>query len=288
MAELVLRIFDVEHGACTILHAPSGKIAMIDCGHNDTTGWRPSTFIRDKMGRTKCEYLFVTNADRDHLSDLDGLRASGVHVEVLVRNGSPSAPALRILKEAGGDLTNGVERFLQMHGSYYGYAVPFNDAMGGVTCSTFCNTFPAFTETNNLSMATFIKYAGFKMLFPGDLEKAGWKGLLQDPAFVAELKYTDVLVASHHGRENGYCEEIFEQFTPQVVVISDKPIAHETQKTVPDYRAVVNPNGVPVTNQARRRHVLTTRRDGDIILQINSEGRFWITTDKDWQSLWAA
>lgn len=286
--ELVIRIFDVEHGACAILQGPSGKIAMIDCGHNETTSWRPSTFIRNQLARTTLDYLFVTNADHDHLSDLNGLRATGVHVEVLVRNGSPSEPALRILKEAGGDLTNDVECFLQMHAGYNGYAIPFNDAMGGVTCSTFCNLFPAFTDTNNLSMATFIKYGGFKMLFPGDLEGAGWKALLQNPAFVAELKYTDVLVASHHGRENGYCEEIFEHFTPQVVVISDKPIAHETQKMVPDYRAVVHPNGVVVTNQFRRRHVLTTRRDGDIFLQIGSNGTFRITTEKDWQSLRAA
>jgi beta-lactamase superfamily II metal-dependent hydrolase len=126
------------------------------------------------------------------------------------------------------------------------------------------------------------------MLFAGDLEKAGWKALLQTPAFVVELAHTDILVASHHGRENGYCEDIFKCFTPQAIVISDKPIAHETQKMVPDYRAVVNANGVTVTNQLRRRHVLTTRRDGDIIFRVTASGTFWITTTKDSYSLKAA
>lgn len=277
--DFFLRIFDVEHGACAIMLAPNdGGLAMIDCGHNGTTGWRPSTYIRDVLKRTKLDYLLITNADQDHVSDLDGLRSERVTVAHLIRNGSPSEPALRILKEAQGELTDDMERFLAMHAGFNGAAVPFDDAMGGVKCTTFCNQFPQFADTNNLSMATFIEYAGVKMLFPGDLEKAGWKAMLQDPAFVAKLKLTDIFVASHHGRENGFCSEIFNHFTPQAVVISDKPIAHETQQMVPDYRAVVNSNGVPVTNLPNRRHVLTTRKDGDILFKVDSTGHFWITT----------
>ena len=46
---------------------------MIDSGHNTTTGWRPSTYIRRILNRRRLEYLFITNADQDHMSDLDGL-----------------------------------------------------------------------------------------------------------------------------------------------------------------------------------------------------------------------
>jgi len=281
--EMILRVFDVEHGACAILLAPNGKLAMIDCGHNSKTGWRPSTYIRNQLGRGVLSYFLVTNADRDHLSDVAGLRENGVHVEALIRNGSPSAPALRVLKEAEGPLTPGVAQFIHMHQTYWGFAVPFNDAMGGVTCATFCNRFPTFWKTNDLSMATFIRFAGVKFLFPGDLEKAGWRGLLQNPAFCAELQYTDIFVASHHGRQTGFCEDIFEYFRPQVVVISDTGIKYETQETVPDYRDVVlSEDGVPVVigDQLRRRHVLTTRKDGDIIFNVNAGG-FRITTTKD-------
>jgi ketosteroid isomerase-like protein len=38
---MILRIFDVEHGACTMLAGPNDAMAMIDCGHNSTTNWRP-------------------------------------------------------------------------------------------------------------------------------------------------------------------------------------------------------------------------------------------------------
>jgi beta-lactamase superfamily II metal-dependent hydrolase len=221
------------------------------------------------------DYLFVTNADQDHLSDLDGLWTEGVSVSTLHRNGSPDAPTLRKIKEQKSETTNDIERFLSIHASYTGpVSAPFNESMDGVTCTTFCNSYPEFTDTNNLSAVYFFKYGGFKILFPGDMEKAGWKKLLEQPVFVQELKDTTVLVASHHGRENGYCEELFEHFSPRVVVISDKPIAHETQKMVPDYRAVVADGGVSVIGETRRRHVLTTRRDGDILFSVNSDGSF--------------
>jgi beta-lactamase superfamily II metal-dependent hydrolase len=288
LGRLALRVFDVEHGACAILVSPTGeRIAMIDCGHNATSGWRPSTYIRHTLNRTHLDYLFVTNADQDHLSDLDGLWRYGISVGVLHRNPSPDASVLRAIKSAQGELTNDIERFLQIHQEFvHPVAIPFDQGMGGVTCSAFWNVFPAFADTNNLSQAVFIKYGAFKMLFPGGLEEEGWKGLLRNPSFVSELAGTSVLVASHHGRLSGYCQEIFEHFMPRVVVVSDKPIVHSTQEIVPDYRAVVNPAGVVVTNQGRPRHVLTTRRDGDVGLSVDAAGNFWITTGD--ASAWAA
>jgi beta-lactamase superfamily II metal-dependent hydrolase len=104
--------------------------------------------------------------------------------------------------------------------------------------------------------------ANFKILFPGDLEKPGWSALLQRADFRAELAGTDVLMASHHGRESGYCEELFKHFTPSCVVISDKAKEHKTQETVPDYRKVVCNTGVKVRATMKDRHVLTPRRDG--------------------------
>lgn len=279
--EFVVRIFDVEHGACAIMQSPTGeKIAMIDSGHNDSTGWRPSVFIRDVLERQALDYLFVTNADQDHLSDLDGLWQQGVEVKTLHRNQSPPHDILRAIKQDGcPDLTNDIERFLQIHRDYiYPVAVPFNQGMAGVTCETFCNSYPEFTDTNNLSLVAFFTYGTFTICFPGDIEEAGWKALLKKPAFVAALQRTTILVASHHGRRSGFCADLFQYFTPQAVVISDKPIEHETQDV--DYSAVVGQDGVVVAGQKRRRHVLTTRKDDDILFVVHADGNFSITTGR--------
>ena len=109
------------------------------------------------------------------------------------------------------------------------------------------------------------------MLFPGDLERAGWLELLKGQDFRAELAGTNVLMASHHGRYSGFCEEVFEHFKPDCVVISDKAKKHSTQETVPDYRDVIRENGAYVRTTGKRRHVLTTRRDGWIVFDVDDQ-----------------
>lgn len=282
LGEFLIRIFDVEHGACAIMRSLSGnRIAMVDSGHK--LGWRPSTYIRGFLRQPVLDYLFVTNADQDHLSDLAGLLEEGVDVRVLHRNPTPPASILRWMKEQNCGalgLTDDIERFLWMHENYIlPIDVPFDAGMDGVTVERFWHAYPQFVDTNNLSQVLFFSYGAFTICFPGDLEEEGWLAMLEKPGFIAALQRTTVLVASHHGRRNGYCAEIFDYFTPRAVVISDKPIAHETQEI--DYSPVVHRDGIIVANQDRNRHVLTTRRDGSIMFDVTVDGDFRVTTERN-------
>ena len=63
--------------------------------------------------------------------------------------------------------------------------------------------YPTFTATNNLSRLTFLDVRGVSFVLGGDLKKAGWLALLQNPHVQGLLQRVDVLVASHHGRESG-------------------------------------------------------------------------------------
>ena len=120
-AEMILKIWDVEHGACAML-APRdpagvlGKLAMIDC--SDAVHFRPSAFIREFLGRSRLDYLFVTNADLDQLSDLEGFWENDVVIASSTRNPTPSPDELRSIKLQGGPLAADVERFLDIHQSY--------------------------------------------------------------------------------------------------------------------------------------------------------------------------
>jgi hypothetical protein len=54
--EMILKIWDVQHGACAMLthrsmHGIEGRLAMIDSGHNHDTGWKPSTSIKHYLRR---------------------------------------------------------------------------------------------------------------------------------------------------------------------------------------------------------------------------------------------
>lgn len=62
----------------------------------------------------------------------------------------------------------------------------------------------------------------------GDLECAGILELMKLSEFKQALRETNVLVAPHHGRESGCCDEMFEFCKPYYVVISDKGYMHDT------------------------------------------------------------
>lgn len=279
-----LRVWDVEHGACAMVQhiTPTlggdvgGRLAMIDAGNSDN--WSPSTYIRYGLGRTTLDYLFITNADQDHMSDLRGLGQMGISVNTLIRNPSYKGAEMRAIKLGSGPLTGDAEWYVSACDSFnLPTKLPFDQGMNGITCELFHNPFPRFIDTNNLSLVVFICYAGTVFLFPGDLEREGWLALLERPDFRARLRGVDVLMASHHGRENGFCKEAFEICRPQAVVVSDKSIIHDTQRR--DYRSVVSDAGVLVRTTKKRRHVLTTRRDGCIQFEVHDNGDFAIDTE---------
>jgi beta-lactamase superfamily II metal-dependent hydrolase len=283
--KMELIIWDVEHGACAMLWPETagraGALAMIDSGHNATERWYPGPYIRNVLGRDRLDYFINTNADQDHVSGLESLWQAGVTINTLTRNQSLSGPDLRRIKEAAGHrLTDDLERLVQLHTNYTATAsVPFDDGMGGIRKRQFYNRYPALTDTNDLSLAAFISFGAFKILFPGDLGTEGWRLLLQNTEFRAELATTTILVAAHHGRQDGYYLPVFEHCGPRAVVLSDKAIVHDTQATVPLYRARVQPRSVYVSNTGANRHVLTTRRDGHIRFEVFPNGDFNIYTE---------
>jgi hypothetical protein len=63
--------------------------------------------------------------------------------------------------------------------------------------------------------------------------------------------------------------------------MSDKSILHGTQEMVPQYRSKISGEGIRLTNELDRRHVLTTRCDGDIVFNVEDNGNYSVTTGVD-------
>jgi hypothetical protein len=95
-----LQIFDVEHGACSLLTADNNTRLIIDCGHNSDTGWRPGTYLRER-NITTLEILAVSNYDEDHVSGAKDL-FDKIDVRWLWRNKSVSSATLKYLKSQNG------------------------------------------------------------------------------------------------------------------------------------------------------------------------------------------
>jgi beta-lactamase superfamily II metal-dependent hydrolase len=271
---VILEIFDVEHGACALITTSNGKHVMIDAGHNATTGWRPGTHLR-RRGIGMLAKQIITNYDEDHVSGYPDL-ADNVYIDVLARNPSVTPACIRALKSEDG-MGVGIERLVKdIERTFIGGtpAAALED-FGDTHFTMFWNRYGAlpgyFIDENNLSLVVFVRCGRHKFIFPGDMEKAGWRNLLTLGSFIAELAGVTHFVASHHGRENGYCEEVLD-LCPNIhsVIISDKRCGYQSQETVPLYRAYAR--GFEYDGGQRR--VLTTNRDGHIFFDVSAANGF--------------
>ncbi len=265
---MILEIFDVEHGACALVTTSANRHILIDCGDNTTTGWEPGTaLLRREI--LEIERLVSTNYDEDHASGFNNL-LQNVVIRGLQRNGSLSASNIAFLKTEDG-IGNGVRQLAGSFSYFSGPGLP--TSVDDVLITAFCNQYGqpphGFDEENNLSLVTMLTCGLHRVIFPGDMERAGWLRLLQDPFFVAMLKDVTIFVCSHHGRANGYCAEVLNLCPSiQCFIISDKKKGHQSQETLDWYR----PYARGFDYNGQHRHILTTRRDGNMQFNISAQG----------------
>jgi len=109
---------------------------------------------------------------------------------------------------------------------------------------------------------------GLSFALGGDLERDGWAKLLERPQVRSLLGGVDVFVASHHGRENGYCPEVFDHCDPSLIVMSDGPVKHSTQEMASTYARHASGSYFNSGGTSQWRKVVTTRKDGTIIWDL--------------------
>lgn len=271
---LTFKLFNVRHGFCAYAEGPNGTNTLFDCGHDEETGFSPSSYF-PATGVTNINRMVLGNFDTDHASDLHNFTAR-VNVQHFVRNRSLTPDQLRLLKLSGGPLSPGIREAIRMHAEWIHPNTPID--YGGVNLTTFWNDYGDFPDsTNNLSVVSFLEYSGTCICIPGDIERAGWQKLLEKQDFRRHLCDVNVLVASHHGRLSGYCPEVFEYCQPAVILISDKEVIHETQiHQYSKHATGITWNGSPT----EKRYVLTTRCDGDMVLTKTLGQPFHINVGK--------
>lgn len=253
------KILNVGHGLCAYLRADNNNLMVFDCGYNGETNFRPSNYFWAQGYRT-IKKLVITNFDQDHIDDLPYL-AARFYIERLSKNPSICAEELRTLKLNSGRLSNAMETLLEMmRGSSEAPRSLFPD-FPNVQAYHFWNDYrDDFEDTNNISLVTFLKCKDTMFLIPGDLEKPGWEALLVNREFTDYLSQVTYFIASHHGRENGYCSDVFTYCNPRLIIISDGSKKYSTQEMQSIYAGHASGELV----DGKKRYVLTTRRDGSI------------------------
>jgi beta-lactamase superfamily II metal-dependent hydrolase len=275
---MMFRVFNVGHGFCAILRADNGNVMLFDCGHDDERGFRPSRVL-SAAGITTIGYFVIGNYDADHVSDLHNVRQVA-HIEYFVHNPTVSADELQRIKRSIGQIPAGMEALIDLKRGGEAVRPPFSPepVFPNATLTTFHAPYSVFGEdTNNLSLVSFLDMGGVRVVIPADLERAGWLYHLQNPSFRTMLAGVHVFVASHHGRESGYCEEVFNFCRPAIFIISDREKCYDTQENSYANHAtgLTWPDG-------QTRYVLTTRCDGYISVYPDlTTGGYRLTVQSD-------
>jgi len=255
-------ILNVEHGFAAYAQAMDGSVFLFDCGYS----WqcRPSEYLWARGIRTiRC--LFITNYDEDHIADLPQVRAR-FNIEILIRNPSLTQEQLRQLKPP--PISPAMQSLLEMIDMY---TWPLTNELlnpPGLCVQTFYNSYPSFIDTNNLSLLTFLDVGNMSFVIPGDLERPGWLALLENKEVRELLGRVDVFIASHHGRESGYCKEVFNYCEPSLIVISDESIKYATQEMASAYAQHATGQWIETASGREWRKVVSTRKDGIIYWEL--------------------
>ncbi len=267
---MTINILDVEHGFFSHIVTPNQKNILIDVG--SSPDFCPTKYLQSKQ-ISLVDLLIISNKDDDHLSGLANLKQHMGLPFWIRKNPSITEDAFKRMKKA--PYSSGIEAMFHvirtytttLDGSFFDY--------GGLRIASCHNLYPDFTDTNNLSLVTFVSFGSTKIVFPGDILRAGWLKLLENPDVQSELRDVNIFVASHHGRDNGCCEEVFKYCKPDITIISDKNIIYDTQNTTEWYRTKTQ--GVLYGDKERK--VFSTRSDGHITLHL-SQNDYKISTSK--------
>ena len=255
-------ILNVEHGFAAYAVASDGSILLFDCGYSPTC--RPSEYLTAR-GIQTIRRLFITNYDEDHIADLPSVRQR-LSIEILTRNPSLTSTQLRGLKPS--PISAAMTVLLEMIDNYTAEVSNEQLEPPGIRVWTFHNSYPTFTDTNSLSLLTFLEVGSVSFVLPGDLDRAGWLALLTNSQVRQLLAGVSVFVASHHGRESGYCREVFNYCSPSLVVMSDGPVEYDTQRMASTYARHTTGEWFNEVSGTKWRRVVTTRNDGPILWQL--------------------
>jgi beta-lactamase superfamily II metal-dependent hydrolase len=255
---------NVGHGQAVHLFTPDGKVVVIDLGCS--ADFSPLTWL-SSISKV-IDLLIITHPHGDHIDEILLLEKLGFRVRQFWRPKWLSREEVYAANQP--EYEEKLDRYFELSDTYNGVVkseelVGNPNYTGGVHIRTYASSECGRSNINNHSGVVTINHAGSTIIVPGDNEPASWRALLAQPDFAAALAAADILMASHHGRESGFCGDLFlNRRKPRLFVISDGRVK-ETDATS---RYSANATGWTVHSRGKlpstARKAVTTRTDGYI------------------------
>jgi len=205
--------YRIGDGHCTYVEFPNGERGLIDL--KITTDLDDPLQRLQNAGIRTIHYLWITHPHRDHITGLNALRENftigAFHYSGVNFTPNPPYNDWYVYEYLKSSFTN---RF-QSNASLYrqigtvrlDYLAPPRNLLTNVE-----------DEVNNNSLMLKFTYGSTRILICGDTGREGWEYIPD-----ASIRNIDLLLASHHGNDNGYYRPKVETMNPRYVVISAGP-----------------------------------------------------------------
>lgn len=241
MKNLECIIFNVEHGFASFIKSPNNYGLMIDCGGSAT--FSPIKWIRSEynagkqnityFGTRRIAELKITHLHKDHFEDVGSFaihqedkpkqlladKKTFKFIDEKIKQSKDEDANIKVLKE--------FKKFRESYSEDVKEKVDW-----GFDAFESCQlTYEEANElskqennlVNNRSFVFAVKYAGIKILFPGDLEVEAWDKILQKSSSKSVLSDTNIFIAAHHGHKTGFTQAILDKTgIPDIFVVSAK------------------------------------------------------------------
>ncbi len=233
--DLYVRVVDVGPGLCTITRVPGGRYMVYDAGHWSNKACLNG--VRRVIEGEVIDLLIISHSDGDHLGNAPAILEE-YEVRRIITTGSerPDAANWRAMQAAIGkevDLGGASVQNLRTDPLEPGTRIKLNDAT--VTLVAGWHEWPTpaglseAERRNVISLVVRLEYAGHSVLFSGDAVgrrigdpasacKDGEKAMVDNR--VAVPLASDVMIAPHHGADNGSSSCLIDAVAPTFVVFS--------------------------------------------------------------------
>ena len=232
--DVYVRVVDVGPGLCAIVRAPDNHFMVFDAGH--WNGQHCISAVRELVTEDTIDLMVISHSDADHLGDgariLTEKRVRQTILAGEVRTTGSWTSLVDALAEEvkqGGSVHN-----LQSVPLVPGTTMPLGEAVITLVAGWPVWTDPGPTESerrNAISIVVRLDYRGRSVLFTGDtvgrrltdLDDAckDAEKVMVDRHTAGEVSLkSDVLIASHHGGNNGSARCFIQAIDPQFVIFS--------------------------------------------------------------------
>jgi beta-lactamase superfamily II metal-dependent hydrolase len=263
-----IKIFHVDQGFCCAIELSKQNTILIDCGSGKN--FQPAQYVWQRHCKY-LDYLILPAYTTDHLAGFSGLVSQSFQHDIPIHflAFNPTLNPEQLSDSQPFPLPLGNCLYKPIGNSY---TIDIDE----LKLTFFWNSFSDNSSNYSLSLVTFVHYADINLILPSDLDEMGWRNLLNSYEFRRHLEKVNFFVASNHGREIGYCKEVFNYCHPDVIIVSNK----DNQPLSPEMKEIYVSHAKGVIAGVNQKKILSTHEDGTIKISKYLDKLREVTTQK--------